>query len=119
MKNPDDLSTAAVLALARARIADERCFCRGYLAMTAERRTAHPACATAVRWCAAGAVVAVAPQRFNADVTEALRAAALRMYGGDHIAVNDSIGHAAIMRVFDMAITMASAGKELLEATQT
>jgi hypothetical protein len=104
MKNPDELSTATILALAQEKIRDPQHWCRGRLALDAEGQDTQPFGDDAVRWCAAGAVSAVAYTRLNSDVLNALTGAAVRRFGSGIITVNDSSGHAAVMEIYDIAI---------------
>jgi hypothetical protein len=106
MKNPDQLSTAAVLALAQSRIADPKHWCRQTLARTKRGKPIGPCCAGAAQWCAAGAVEAVTcgSKRDTFDVHETLHRAARTKYNRDYVYVNDIHGHAAIMELYDIAI---------------
>jgi hypothetical protein len=113
MKNPNDLSTATILRLARARIADPRHWCQQHLAVNALGMALSPNADSAVRWCAAGAVARVADWGGAWDYAgprlgaafRALHTAAKALYGvSEFVTVNDFYGHEAMLRVYDHAI---------------
>jgi hypothetical protein len=133
MKNPNDLTPATALSLAQARIRDPRHWCQRCLARDAADRLVSPTAPEAVRWCAAGALLTVTESRDGQSYylephtesrdgqsylephTEQYRAALHYLNKGAELlaglgvtTVNDYHGHAATLRAFDLAITMAA-----------
>ena len=96
-----------VLALvrAKARIADRRNWCRYTLK--------HTLPSGRVQYCAGGAFWADDPNKSRADefaCYPALMEATEALFPGWHIMdVNNTLGHAAVMQVYDKAIDMARA----------
>jgi hypothetical protein len=125
-----------VLALAQEKIRDPQHWTQRVLARTRDNVPINPTFDDAARWCAAGAVCAVTLQNrqtprpvsnelpwgggvrgedLNRAAMAYLHMASEKLTGLGVTTVNDFHGHATTMRAFDLAITMAAAGKELLE----
>ena len=100
----------SILQSARELIADEDRWCRGTLAITAERQLVCPTDPRATRRCALGAVIAAA-QTFTNDDVEAVSLAmsTIRRHRSTAtlIAINDFEGHDAVLAFFDQAIAEA------------
>jgi|SoiMethySBSTD1v2_1073268.scaffolds.fasta_scaffold87656_1 hypothetical protein len=96
-----------VVERARALIADEQHWCRGELARDVNGEEVCPTSASAVKWCALGAVTAAAHELTH-DLDAALDFAfkALRpQYGtATLVRINDMRGHAAVLALFDDVI---------------
>jgi hypothetical protein len=96
-----------VVERARALIADEQHWCRGELARAVNGEEVCPTSASAVKWCALGAVTAAAHELTH-DLDAALDFAfkALRpQYGtATLVRINDMRGHAAVLALFDDVI---------------
>ena len=96
-----------IVERARAFIADEQHWCRGELARDVNGEEVCPTSASAVKWCALGAVTAAAHELTH-DLDAALDFAfkALRpQYGtATLVRVNDMRGHAAVLALFDDVI---------------
>jgi hypothetical protein len=99
-----------IVEQARAVIADEHHWCRRHLAQDVNGVAVSPTSASAVRWCALGAVIAAAYQlTHDFDVAHDLGHKALRpSYGAATlIHANDVRGHAAVLALFDEVIAAA------------
>ena len=96
-----------IIERARTLIVDESRWCRGALARDVSGRQVDPTDATALRWCACGALVAVALELVS-DLSQAhdLAAAAARemRYCSSLINTNDTGGHVAVLALFDKAL---------------
>ena len=89
---------------ARALIADEQHWCRRNLANDVNGVPIYPTSERAVKWCGLGAVIAAAYQlTHDFDTANRLGHEALRpRYGAATVIyVNDTIGHAAVLALFD------------------
>lgn len=102
--------TVEVLRRARALIADPEHWCTGDWARDAALIGAHPKDANACRWCASGALMAASDQPDGAGWV--LTAAAHSLYAAEVIAVNDDLGHAAVLAMYDRAIALAESEPE-------
>ena len=92
---------------ARALIADEQNWCRRNLANDVNGALIYPTSERAVKWCGLGAVIAAAYQlTHDFDTANRLGHEALRpRYGAATVIyVNDTIGHAAVLALFDEVI---------------
>jgi hypothetical protein len=98
-----------IVEKARARIADQRRWCRGELARDVSGEGVCPTSASAVKWCALGAVLAAAHElTHNLAAAHDFAFKALRpQYGtATLVRVNDIRGHAAVLALFDEVIAM-------------
>lgn len=110
---PGVSTTADKLREARKLIEDPERWCRNHFAVDAEGRMVKAREDRACRWCAEGAlfrVVGAAGQ----GMTELRRAARelgkdYRMRNADPAALNDHLGHSAVLRMYDRAIELAEA----------
>ena len=96
-----------IVERARALIADEEHWCRNELARDARGMGVCPLSDSAVKWCGLGAVIAAAYQlTHDFDTANRLGHEALRpRYGAATVIyVNDTIGHAAVLAMFDEVI---------------
>ena len=96
-----------IVERARALIANEQHWCRRHLAEDVNGVSVSPTFAGAVKRCALGAVIAAAYQLTNDfDAADQLGHEALRpRYGAATlIYVNDTIGHDAVLALFDEVI---------------
>ena len=90
-----------IVERARAFIADEQHWCRGELARDVNGEEVCPTSASAVKWCALGAVIAAAQELTHDFAFKALRP----KYGtATLVRVNDMRGHAAVLALFDDVI---------------
>ena len=99
-----------IVEKARARIADQQRWCRGELARDASGEEVCPTSASAVKWCALGAVIAAAHElTHNLAAAYDLALKALRpKYGtATLVGVNDMRGHAAVLALLDEVIENA------------
>ena len=97
-----------IVEKARAIIADEQNWCPRHLAEDVNGVSVSPTSAGAVKRCGLGAVIAAAYQlTHDFDVADQLGHEALRpRYGASTVIyVNDTIGHAAVLALFDEVIT--------------
>jgi hypothetical protein len=97
-----------IIERAKELIQDERHWCRGYLAIDASGASADPTSTDAVRRCALGALIAAAYQLTNSKEQSCeLATTALRpLYGSNTVVlVNDHKGYAAVLALFDEAMT--------------
>jgi hypothetical protein len=110
MSNPIKIQ---ILKAARSLIEDKERWCPGQLARDSLGRTVRPTDSTAVQRCALGALVAAAHE-FTADSYQAheLATAAMRpLIGATTLThINDVEGHAAVLALFDAAISAADHG---------
>ncbi len=104
------MNTKEILIAARELIADKSRWTQGTLARNVEGNPEH--CVqgkTAVCFCAAGAVMHCATGEDEEEwigAWSALDAAAFSLYGGRDVAgVNDKLGHEAVLKVYDHAIS--------------
>jgi hypothetical protein len=96
-----------IVEKARAIIADEQNWCPRHLAEDVNGVSVSPTSAGAVKRCGLGAVIAAAYQlTHDFDVADQLGHEALRpRYGASTVIyVNDTIGHAAVLALFDEVI---------------
>jgi hypothetical protein len=64
---------------------------------------------SAVSWCVAGSVFAVAPDVLTRDIAfDVVRQASFKMFGECPTVVNDTLPHSAMMDMFDVAIELAA-----------
>lgn len=89
-----------MLAEARALILDPAAWCQGEYALDKDGETC--LISQGVRFCAIGALVR-AGCGFS-DEKERLNKIAVKMYGMSLMGVNDSLGHEAVISVFDAAL---------------
>ncbi len=104
------MANAQILRAARARIADELHWTPWNLARDETGRAVSPKSPRAVCWCAFGALGA---EGSNLDSIEAqaLRKAAAKLFKTESAGyVNDVLGHAAVLAMYDAAIAAAEAG---------
>lgn len=111
-------STRDILVAARARIDDPEKWCQGAYGIDAEgvgidfmSIEGERSIPLAVRACAVGAIyveVSGHTQEGSADARKALRDASIHLYGLPANIVNDTLGHDAVMKVYDIAIERAS-----------
>lgn len=112
------MTPVEILKAARELISVPERWTQGCEARGDDRRELDPLSDKAVCWCADGAL-SYAGKEAPEVIVQArimLENAALALEGADYIYVNDSIGHANILDVFDSAI--ASAEPPLLSARQ-
>lgn len=98
-----------LLQAARDLIADKSRWCQGrYASDNITNKTVSPTDPTATHWCARGAVRRVTTKYANKCLEYLARAAATNT-GNTHttIEVNDQLGHAATLAMFDTAIQLA------------
>ena len=96
-----------IVEKARSLIADEQNWCRRHLAEDVNGVSVSPTSASAVKRCGLGAVIAAAYHlTHDFDAADLLGYEALRpRYGATTIIyVNDTIGHAAVLALFDEVI---------------
>lgn len=96
-----------IIERARALIADGEHWCRRNLANDVNGVPIYPTSDRAVKWCGLGAVIAAAYQlAHDLDAAHQLGHEALRPRHGAAtlIYVNDTIGHAAVLALFDEVI---------------
>jgi hypothetical protein len=96
-----------IVEQARALIADEQHWCRRHLAEDVNGASVSPTFAGAVKRCGLGAVITAAYQlTHDYDAAHQLGYEALRpRYGAATVIyVNDTIGHAAVLALFDEVI---------------
>jgi hypothetical protein len=118
MKNPSNLSTAALLMLAQEKIRDPKHWCQNSLARYKNGKGTGGVYEGAYSFCAAGAVDSLLGRNWQHGNLEAfcraqrlLKAAAKP---NSILHTNNILGHAAVMKMFDRAIELAQA-----EATTT
>jgi hypothetical protein len=97
-----------IINRARVLISDEKNWCRGVLARNERGDAVDPTDSTAFRRCAYGALVAAAYELVH-DIPKAHNlavAAAREAYcTSSLISINDHSGHAAVLSVFDQALS--------------
>jgi hypothetical protein len=102
------MEAATVLLIrARERIADPSRWVQQYRAVDADRTRVDPTDPSAVRWCAMGALDAEAGERPERHDGDDLWHAQRRLYaaaGRTPEYINDELGHAAVLEMFDEAI---------------
>ena len=100
--------TTRILIRARQRLTDRRHWTKGTTARGARGRMAHPLSPEAVRWCAIGALhVECDSMAMDGRFREAVGRleAVIDAPGCDSIALlNDTLGHEAVLEMFDAAI---------------
>jgi hypothetical protein len=108
------MTTKDTLIAARAKIADVRNWTQHVLArdINGSSDSPHgivffgldPRDPAACQWCAIGAIQAVEPIAESGNAVCALAMAARKIHGLHTAAVNDELGHAAVLACFDKAI---------------
>jgi hypothetical protein len=96
-----------VVERARALIADEQHWCRGELARDVNGEEVCPTSASAVKWCALGAVTAAAHELthdLDAALDFAFKALCPQYGTATLVRINDMRGHAAVLALFDDVI---------------
>lgn len=103
---PDNaMKSLQVLEAARALIADPKLWTTGAAARDVAGRRVDPASLDAVCWCALGALRAVDPDIDEGhQAARALRASGAKLYVLAPFLVNDNLGHAAVLAMYDDAI---------------
>jgi hypothetical protein len=99
------VTTKELLECARDRIKDPERWTRGAMAVNYSAQTTEPTAPGAVRWCAAGAILAC-----GANPTEYYEARSALCKGSgisSVVLLNDHDGHAAVMEMYDAAIAAA------------
>ena len=99
-------AATGLLVRARGRIADPSRWVQQYRAVDAEGQRVEPTAPGAVRWCATGALEAEFGPRPR-EPEDALWHAQRRLYGAAGRTpeyVNDELGHAAVLAMYDEAI---------------
>jgi hypothetical protein len=102
-------SDSDLLRNAKSLISNPERWCQGAHSLRANGAHCLGSDPDAVAWCAGGAVWRIGSDN-PAVRDEALRIltlAARETFGEDHLAVNDRLGHAAVMRMLDVAIRLA------------
>jgi hypothetical protein len=98
-----------LLRKAKSLISSPERWCQGAHSLRADGTHCPGDDPNAVAWCAGGAVWRI--DRDNPSVRDAalrtLTIAARETFGEDHLAVNDRLGHTAVMRMLDVAIQLA------------
>jgi hypothetical protein len=98
-----------LLSRAKSLISNPERWCQGAHSVRADGTHCLGSDPKAIAWCAGGAVWRIGGDN-RAVRDEALRTltlAARETFGEDHIAVNDRLGHAAVMKMLDVAIRLA------------
>lgn len=105
----DTRTPAEILRAAKARIEDPAHWTRGALARSARGMALRSARSRRARaWCASGAVRAETDQE---TIPPLLWAVARRLFDMPLVIVNDHLGHAASLAVYDAAIAAAEAAE--------
>jgi hypothetical protein len=113
------MKTSEILAMARALIANEKHWCQGSYAARASGGFTDALDPEATQWCALGACIKVTggmEGRWNMArnaLYAARRAGELSV-----VRVNDKLGHAAVMHLYDKAIEMAIAEELINEESE-
>ena len=102
-------SSLQVLKEARELIADEKRWCRGFLAIDASGRRVDSLSKKAAQWCALGALERATNKNSHMELGAftSLMDCTLGLFGRSIVTVNNEYGHAAIMKAFDCAISKA------------
>lgn len=98
------MNTRETLVAARALISDPERWTTGVPARAEDGRMCDPDAPAAVRWCAMGALLAVGPIEDSQHPYNALWGAAMTIYDTGVVTVNEDLGHAAVLRLYDYAI---------------
>ena len=96
-----------IVEKARALISDEKHWCRRHLAEGGNGVSVSPTSASAIKWCALGALIAMAYQLTNDfDAAHQLSNEVLGAHcrSATLMHVNDIRGHAAVLTLFDEVI---------------
>ncbi len=104
------MASADILRAARARIEDPKRLSVGAYATDRRGRSVHPTSGAAACWCAYGALRAEGAE-IGGPEADLLEKASLKLF--DYISpasVNDKLGHAAVLKMYDTAIAAAEAG---------
>lgn len=113
MPSPAPLTTAEVLRLAKAKIADHSHWTTRVFARSAEATTVRPTDPKACQWCATGAVWAIEGKSLpHYSALHALRCALPGKHSVSIEAFNDSAAHAEVLALFDKAIEIAEGWQE-------
>lgn len=102
------MASADILRAARARISDPKKWTTGFFAKSAEGSFVAAQSNRAVCWCALGALLAEAKdsdQRYTGQFL--FRASQDLFEEEDPTMVNDALGHAAVLQMYDAAIAAA------------
>jgi hypothetical protein len=92
------------LLRARERIRPESAWCQVAYALMLDGNRCLSHDDRAIRWCAEGAIRRDGRSATTDAAVAALSEAAVRCHGKTLFVVNDHLGHAAVMRVYDAAI---------------
>src|SRR4051794_6712739 len=93
-----------VLKQARGLIEDPRNWVQGNFAVAEGDAPVPPSHWAASRWCALGAIKKFADSELRIIASARIQQSAQDLYGEHIEQVNDDLGHAEVMRVFDLAI---------------
>jgi hypothetical protein len=111
------MTSREMLIEGRALIADRLQWTQGQYARTMDGSGVPARCDSAVSFCATGALLrADAPSRGYApsvvyhEADDALTQAGRELFGVSAVAVNDDLGHAAVLRMYDRAIANETPG---------
>ena len=100
------LTPQDILIAARAKIADKTNWCQENSAVNSHRIPVHPTNSNACAWCALGALEAASPP--HSYGSNLLYEAAYATHGlRSVVEVNDALGHAAVLQMYDAAIKLA------------
>lgn len=97
----------SLLKLAKTKIADRAHWCKGALAKNADDNSCGYRNPDAIKFCALGALASVSDgssQRLKE--CHLLSCAAQKLFGTYLTVVNNTRGHEAVMKVYDLAISM-------------
>ena len=104
------MTVMEILVAARALIGVREHWCIGTLAETKLGRHTDPCSPAARSWCAVGALTKVNRWRHGAELLaarELLDAAAEGLFGRSAASVNDYLGYAYVMQIYEAAIAAA------------
>lgn len=103
---------ADILKRALKRVRNKKRWTQGVIAEDEDGRWINPRSKRAVRWCASGAIRAEGNSLLTARAEALLDSVAKSMYKLlDIVAVNDTLGHEAILKVYKEAIKRARGNK--------
>lgn len=102
------MASADIIRAARARIADPKNWTECASARDAQGRAVSSINPKACSWCALGAVLSVSHGKGNAELV-ALETAVDQLFPDQVFiaGVNDNLGHAAVLQMYDAAIAAA------------
>jgi hypothetical protein len=106
------MKPSEILTAARDLISDPERWCHGASARTSNGVSTMPCSPVAAQWCAVGACEKAHSGFIHVEALDVLNKSARLHFKLGAAAVNDDLGHAAVMEMYDKAIEIAKREEE-------